>query len=52
MKNVTKIIIFASTTNGSTQPGGWIPNGSSQPPRNSVTAIAETTIMFTYSANR
>ena len=38
--------------NGSTQAGGWIPNGSSQPPRNSVTAIPETTIMFRYSANR
>ena len=49
---MTKIIILASTMNGSTQVGGWIPNGSSQPPRNSVTAIPETTSMFRYSANR
>ena len=37
---------------GSTQVGGWMPNGSSQPPRKSVTAMPETTIMFRYSANR
>jgi len=30
----------------------WIPNGSIQPPRNMVTAIPETTIMFMYSENR
>ena len=47
-----KSIIFASTTKGSTQVGGWMPNGSSQPPRNSVTATPETTIMLRYSANR
>ena len=38
--------ILTSTTNGSTQPGGSIPNGSSQPPRKSVTAMPEITIMF------
>src|ERR1700748_3195488 len=52
MKKVTNSIIFTSTTIGSTQPGGSIPNGSSQPPRNIVTAIPETTNMFMYSANR
>ncbi len=52
MKNVMNSIILTTTTIGSTQPGGWIPNGISQPPRNSVVAIPETTIMFVYSANR
>ena len=50
MKKKTKSSILPSTTNGSTHVGGSIPNGSSQPPRNIVTAIAETTMMLRYSA--
>src|SRR5438067_546329 len=41
---------LASITKGSTQPGGWIPNGNSQPPRNIVAAMPEATSMLRYSA--
>ena len=50
MKRKTKNSIFTSTTIGSTHVGGSMPNGSSQPPKNSVTVSSETTTMFRYSA--
>ena len=40
---------MTSTTIGSTQVGGST-HGMFQPPRNSVVVIAETTMMFRYSA--